>query len=151
VDKGVKEKKWIHCFNDVQALIFVVAINEFDMKLAEDNKVNRMTESLLLWQEIRSNEWFEKSSMILFLNKSDLFREKIELVDLKVTFKDYNGGNDYKAALEYLKGVFVDNAERDIFVHVTCATDTKSTQVVFDSVRTTIMEQNMEDGGMRLG
>jgi len=145
-----ERRKWIHCFNDVQALIFVVAINEYDMKLSEDKRVNRMMESLLLWQEIRKNEWFSDSSIILFLNKSDLFREKITKVDLNVTFKDYSGGKSYENALSYINKLFVSDAGRDIFVHVTCATDTKTTQVVFDSVRSTIMESNMEEGGMRL-
>ena len=34
-----ERKKWIHCFEDVTALIFVVAINGFDMWLIEDESV----------------------------------------------------------------------------------------------------------------
>lgn len=31
-----ERKKWIHCFQDVTAIIFVVALSEYDLGLAED-------------------------------------------------------------------------------------------------------------------
>jgi hypothetical protein len=31
-----ERKKWIHCFQDVTAIIFVVAMSEYDLKLEED-------------------------------------------------------------------------------------------------------------------
>lgn len=68
--------KWIHCFQGVTAVLFIAALSEFDQKLYEDNKTNRMVEALNLFEEIANSNWFEKSSMILFLNKVDLFQEK---------------------------------------------------------------------------
>ena len=32
-----ERKKWIHCFADVTAIIFCVALSEYDLVLAEDN------------------------------------------------------------------------------------------------------------------
>jgi len=145
-----ERRKWIHCFQDVTALIFVVAIDEYDMKLSEDKKVNRMLEAYNLWTEIVHNSWFKESTIILFFNKSDLFREKIKHVDLNVTFKDYRGGRNYDHALAFLTKMFVDSAERDVFVHATCATDTEAVRIVFDSVRDTIIGESFAQGGMRL-
>jgi len=34
-----ERKKWIHCFEGVTAIIFFVAMSEYDMKLAEDDEV----------------------------------------------------------------------------------------------------------------
>lgn len=31
-----ERRKWIHCFDDVTAIIFVAALNEYDMLLEED-------------------------------------------------------------------------------------------------------------------
>ncbi|VEL20170.1 unnamed protein product [Protopolystoma xenopodis] len=31
-----ERKKWIHCFEGVTAIIFIVALNEYDLGLAED-------------------------------------------------------------------------------------------------------------------
>ena len=37
-----ERKKWIHCFENVTAVIFVAAISEYDQKLFEDASTNRM-------------------------------------------------------------------------------------------------------------
>ena len=42
VDVGGQQserKKWIHCFDGVNAVIFVSALNEYDLVLAEDDTV----------------------------------------------------------------------------------------------------------------
>ncbi len=100
-------KKWIHCFENVTAVIFVAAMNEYDQFLFEDNTTNRITESLNLFSEICNSRWFRNKSMILFLNKDDLFREKIKTVDLKCCFEEYDGGCDYEKASAYLKRQFL--------------------------------------------
>jgi len=142
-----ERKKWIHCFEDVTAIIYCVALNEYDMKLFEDEKVNRMEESLELFTEICNSKWFTKTAMILFLNKSDLFREKIAKVDLKILFTDYEGGNDYDKGLKYIQDKFANlnkNPNKKIFAHVTCATDTENVKVVFDAAKEIIISQNLE-------
>jgi len=73
-----ERKKWMHCFQDVTAVIFCVAISEYDLKLYEDDQTNRMHESLKLFKEICNSKWFIDTAMILFLNKRDLFAEKIK-------------------------------------------------------------------------
>ncbi|GFX91546.1 hypothetical protein TNCV_3681321 [Trichonephila clavipes] len=46
---------------------------------------NRLQESMKLFEAIWNNKYFKDIPMILFLNKKDLFREKIA----KSNFKDY--------------------------------------------------------------
>ena len=41
-----QRRKWIHCFDNVQAVIFVTAMSDFDQTLAEERSTNRMHESL---------------------------------------------------------------------------------------------------------
>lgn len=72
-------------------MLFCVAMSEYDLKLYEDETVNRMDESLKLFDEICNSKWFSDTSIILFLNKSDIFLEKIKTVDLNVCFKNYKG------------------------------------------------------------
>ena len=75
-----ERKKWIHCFENVTAVIFVAAISEYDQVLYEDDTTNRMHEALELFDEICNSRWFRETSIILFLNKRDLFNEKISRV-----------------------------------------------------------------------
>ena len=43
-----ERKKWIHCFDNVTAVIFVAAISEYDQVLYEDNTQNRIIEAVNL-------------------------------------------------------------------------------------------------------
>lgn len=93
-----ERKKWIHCFEGVTSIIFCTAISEYDQVLLEERNQarsrahrdaslilisltgliqNRMTESLVLFESIVNSRWFLRTSVILFMNKIDVFRNKI--------------------------------------------------------------------------
>lgn len=72
-----ERRKWIQCFNDVTAIIFVTACSSYNMVLREDPTQNRLRESLDLFRSIWNNRWLRTISVILFLNKQDLLAEKI--------------------------------------------------------------------------
>lgn len=50
-----------------------------------------MEESKALFKTIITYPWFQQSSIILFLNKTDLLKEKIQKSDLVTYFPDYDG------------------------------------------------------------
>jgi len=107
-----ERKKWMYCFQDVTAVIFCVALSEYDLKLYEDDTTNRMHESLKLFKEICNTKWFANTSMILFLNKKDLFGEKIKKVNLSVCFPEYTGGCEYEPASEFIRDTFLSQNEQ---------------------------------------
>ena len=72
-----ERKKWIHSFENVTAVIYVAALSHFDAVCFEDEEQNAMHESISLFGEICNSKWFKRTAMILFLNKSDLFRDKL--------------------------------------------------------------------------
>lgn len=86
-----ERKKWIHCFENVTTILFLVAISEYDQLLLEDETVNRMQEALTLFDSICNSRWFVKTSIILFLNKIDRFKEKLPASPMKNYFPDYEG------------------------------------------------------------
>jgi len=142
-----ERKKWMHCFEEVTAVIFCVALSEYDLKMDEDDVTSRMVDSLKLFKEICNSKWFAETSMILFLNKKDLFEEKIKRVDLKNYFPDYNGGKNYDAGLQFIKERFLAQNEhpgKDIYTHPTCATDTGNVMVVFNVVKDIILHQILD-------
>jgi len=142
-----ERKKWINCFDDVTAVIFCVALSEYDEKLVEDIKVNRMEEALTLFGETANHKAFENSSIVLFLNKSDLFREKIGKVPLGKFFPEYKGGADFDKGTKFLTQKFLsknNDSQKLIFAHVTCATDTENVRIVFNSVRVSILSNSIK-------
>nr|CAD7588225.1 unnamed protein product [Timema genevievae] len=88
-----QRRKWIYCFDDVKAVMFVVSLSGYDMTLVEDPNVNRLDESLNLFSQIVNNRFFREASFVVFLNKFDLFREKILYSGrhLRFYFPDYKG------------------------------------------------------------
>lgn len=48
-------------------------------------------ESMKLFDSICNNKWFTDTSIILFLNKKDLFAEKITKSPLTICFPEYTG------------------------------------------------------------
>merc|ERR1712106_1272465 len=98
-----ERKKWIHCFEGVTAIIFVVELSGYDLVLAEDEKMNRMIESMNLFDSICNNKWFVETSIILFLNKKDLFEQKIKYSPLSICFPEYKGLNSYEDCAAYIQ------------------------------------------------
>ncbi|KAJ3016922.1 guanine nucleotide-binding protein subunit alpha [Thoreauomyces humboldtii] len=146
-----ERRKWIHCFEKVTAVVFLVAISEYDQHLVEDKSVNRIQEALALFDSICNSRWFVKANMILFLNKIDLFKEKIQKVPLSNYFEDYKGGSDYKSASEYMAKRFRrlnQSPTKDVFVHFTCATDTSAMKFVLDAVNVMIFKEKMLKTGL---
>lgn len=147
-----ERKKWIHCFENVTTLLFLVAISEYDQVLFEDASVNRLQESLTLFDSICNSRWFIKTSIILFLNKIDLFSEKLPRSPLSNYFDDYKGGERYDAACQYLLQKFVAlNTRADtkqIYTHFTCATETKQIKFVMNAVNNIIMHENLAREGL---
>lgn len=94
-----ERRKWLACFEDVTVLLFLVAIQEFDQSLYEDESVNRLQESVTLFESVANSRYFAKSSIILFLNKIDLFAAKLQAgTQLRDYVPDYTGENEYEPA-----------------------------------------------------
>jgi len=142
-----ERRKWIHCFDCVTAVIFVVALSEYDQTLREDDSQNRTKESLLLFDEINNSAWFADTPFLLFLNKIDLFEEKLKNSPLKRQFPRFKGGTNFDAACVFMRDLFleVNTVHHEIYTHFTCAIDTKNIEVIFCTVRETILRQILND------
>lgn len=142
-----ERRKWLHCFSNVTCVIFVAAISEYDQVLYEDNQVNRLQEALSLFEEICNSKFFKSTPMILFLNKKDIFQEKLEKSHLNVCFEDYHGAMDYESASHFILQKFLSlnrTPSKNIFPHFTCATDTEMVRTVFQNVRDIILNKQIK-------
>ncbi|GAA6092076.1 guanine nucleotide binding protein (G protein), alpha activating activity polypeptide O, a isoform X2 [Tachysurus ichikawai] len=146
-----ERKKWIHCFEDVTAIIFCVALSGYDQVLHEDETTNRMHESLKLFDSICNNKWFTNTSIILFLNKKDIFEEKIKKSPLTISFPEYTGPNTFLEAVSYIQSQYESKNKsfnKEVYAHITCATDTNNIQFVFDAVTDVIIANNLRFCGL---
>ena len=146
--------KWLRCFEDVTAIIFCVALSEYDLMLEEDSEVNRMFESMKLFERVCNNRLFTITSTIIFFNKVDIFKDKIASSPLTICFPEFEGLNSYKEALAYIKDKFQGllkeefKDKKEIYSHVTCATDTNSIRYIFDVTTDSILIANTKECGM---
>ncbi|KNZ74734.1 Guanine nucleotide-binding protein alpha-2 subunit [Termitomyces sp. J132] len=158
-----ERRKWIHCFQDVTSILFLVSLSGYDQCLVEDRDANQMQDAMTIWDSICHSQWFKSTSIvrfliyyssgqspemtrsfwqILFLNKNDLFEKKIPTSDIKNHFPDFDGeSGDVRAGREYFKRRFAKLAqkagrskEREIYIHMTTATDTAMLRVVMAAV-----------------
>ena len=183
-----ERKKWIHCFENVNCLLFLVAISGYDQCLVEDKDgvsgprkrarrlirskssakktkkkkkkkrkekglihdlQNQMNEALMLWESIANSHWFTKSALILFLNKMDLFKEKLNKSPITDHgFTDYHGPkDDWKQTSKYFMDKFRAlnrNPDKEIYGHFTNATDTNLLKITMGSVQDMIIQRNLK-------
>jgi guanine nucleotide-binding protein subunit alpha, other len=106
-----------------------------------------MQEALILFESILALPWFKRSSIILFLNKLDLFTEKLERSPIKDHFPDYRGAaGDVEAGKEFFAKKFRRlnrKPDREIYIHYTNATDTNLLRITMASVQDTIIQNNI--------
>ena len=82
----------------------------------------------------------------------DIFEQKITLSPLTICFPEYTGPNTYEAGTKYIQEKFEALNERrhlkQIYFHLTCATDTTNIKFVFDTTTDVIIKSNQVDCGL---
>jgi guanine nucleotide-binding protein subunit alpha len=126
-----ERKKWINCFDNVTAVIFVSALSGFDMSMFEDVDENRLLDDIKLFHSVVHEQAMVKVNMIVFLNKIDLFRKKLaEGKTIRTAFPDYEGKDDEESQIQFVKEQFLSQRPTgpdvgDTAIYVTQATDAK--------------------------
>jgi len=79
-----ERRKWIHCFEDVTTILFLVSLNGYDMSLSEDRDAvslpsqpssglstypaptvqNQMQDAMAIWDSICHSQWFRSTSIV---------------------------------------------------------------------------------------
>ena len=123
----------------------------------------------MLFDSVINSRWFLRTSIILFLNKIDVFKNKLPKVPLEKYFPEYTGGADINKAAKYILWRFM-QANRArlsvypqcvlVFLRVVCAglltrggsltqaTDTSNIRLVFAAVKETILQNALKDSGI---
>ncbi|KAM9986970.1 hypothetical protein ACTFIY_011410 [Dictyostelium cf. discoideum] len=103
-------KKWINCFSEIQAILYVIDISVYDTIVENEEcstSINKLDESLNEFKEIIESKYLHDCGMIVFFNKKDIFREKLKTVPFKTYDKDYIGDNDFESTTNFIKNKFL--------------------------------------------
>jgi len=134
----IERRKWIHCFENANIVYYVAALSDFDQYTTKNGKrYNRLAESLQLFSEILQNEHLSQCHIILFLNKIDVFEQKILQTDIASIpeFADFRGNcHDARTGVKYFTYLFLKQLEtpsQKIIGHVICALDSERMTQIF--------------------
>eukprot|EP01084_Bolivina_argentea_P116751 207388_1 len=121
-----------------------------------------MVDSIELFNKTVNTNYFEKTPIILFLNKMDLFETKIKNLPIIVcpsftNFEEFKNedivNNDpcsYDQTTFYIKEKFreINKQKRAIFIHITCAMNDSNIKHVFGAVTQIVLSHNLKKVGM---
>ncbi|KAJ3209637.1 Guanine nucleotide-binding protein G(o) subunit alpha [Clydaea vesicula] len=128
------------------------SIASYDQTLVEDPTINRMRDAIKLFDYVCNNKLLKKTAMILFLNKADLFEEKIKCIDIKKYFPEFG---DRQQNLKTSKIFFRKEFEclnkakgKNIYVHFTTNTDSKLMRFMITAVTDIVVKIQLSESGM---
>ncbi|KAF7375922.1 hypothetical protein MSAN_00006600 [Mycena sanguinolenta] len=105
--RSVVSAAWVPYFDDMDAIIFLAPLSCFDQVLAEDETVNRLEDSILLWKTIVSSPLLKDTSLILFLNKCDILK-----VSAIILFQGIRRRGEVRAQMPQDEATFLQNFSR---------------------------------------
>jgi len=153
-----ERQKWMRIVMDnIQTVLFVVALSEYDLACFEDNKTNRLVEAIELFRSCVGGKFFVDKTVVVFFNKYDLFSTKIREVPITVAFPDYpknQSPHDENLVIQYVAGKFLQcfdvkkGTGIPLHFHRTTALDTHNVQRVFDDITLDLVRMTLQGTGM---
>ncbi|KAF8923771.1 guanine nucleotide-binding protein subunit alpha, partial [Dissophora ornata] len=139
-------------FDDVNAIIFMAALSAYDQPCEDEPELNRLQECLILFNQIANHKLFTLTSMILFLNKIDIFQRKLDSGSLvSKHFPEYRGPNDYYSTTVFFQYRFLQQCkdlQKQVYTHFTHATDTNQMRVIVVAVNAIVQRLNLHSSGL---
>lgn len=142
---------WIPYFEAATSLIFFAPISAFDEYLEDDPATNRLHHSLQLISAICANRILRHAHLVLFLNKIDLLKQKLEAgIEVQKYITSYGDRpNTYESVSDYFRNHFLqahrrhDVSRRELHVHFSCMIDISASHVLITNVGAEIIRKHI--------
>jgi hypothetical protein len=59
--------------------------------MIEDSTINRMADSIVLFEQIANHAMLKEAKIILFMNKKDVYEKKVKKIPIKGFFPEFEG------------------------------------------------------------
>eukprot|EP01084_Bolivina_argentea_P089731 161851_1 len=172
-----ERRKWLHVFAGINVVLYVMSLSGYDQVLYEDHDTRCWDETLNLFDKTSKNKSFKRTDFIVFLNKNDIFCEKIKEVPFTVYKEDFDAdkAHDGKSVIDWIRHEFVkrfdkedhiqngmmnattkslaksnNQKKRSLHFHVTCATDTQQIETVVRIIQLELIRKLMTHAGFLL-
>ncbi|ETO18061.1 hypothetical protein RFI_19234 [Reticulomyxa filosa] len=156
--------------DNINLILYVMSLSAYDQVLFEDISVKCYDETFSVFDDLTQNRIFYNTDFVVFFNKVDVFDVKIGAVPFTTCVPSFNTewAHNRKKIVGYVRTkfetLFKQNTEamhrkptksifrntnspppqRDVFFHVTCATDTRRMQQVINDVQFGIVRRQLQ-------
>jgi GTPase SAR1 family protein len=157
-----ERKKWTHFFGGVNVVLWVMSLSGYDQVLFENNAKRVYDDNFEQFGRICHRKEFTETDFVVFLNKIDLFIEKIKEVPFSVYDDSLPPASSHNATeiLDFIesryKTIWRDGLTevqkvskcKILYFHQTCATDTKIMDEVVADVQSSLVRRRLEHTGL---
>jgi len=136
------------------AIIYFISLEEYNVPSSEELNKTKLDISFEVWSELARSELLSKTTIILFLNKLDLFKQKLanekDSEQFIKLFPEYRTDGDTRGT-DFIKKKFLEAVpDRTISTHAICALDTSLIEMIFKEVKNTIFDTRVNMTGIKL-
>lgn len=151
----VERRKWLDFNKNLNAIIFMASLIDYNIPSEDDAAKSRMDESLDVWDDILGGRYKKNIPIILFFNKTDLFKKKIKKCPLSRVFKDYYGDDSFESGKRYIMRLYLKKLNKykhinpsSVKCHFICALDTENMRLVYSDIKEHIIRQRLALSGI---
>ena len=147
--------------DDINCVLFIVAISEYDLNCFEDEETNRLDEAFNLFQKVIDKGFCTGKTVTFFFNKFDLFQQKLNdphsttIADIYSDFPKTKNPRDVEDVVQYIYGRFLKIFRNGVknqnlrapHYHLTTALDTQQIELLLHDIETDLIKTRVLDVG----
>jgi len=170
------KRKWLYQFQNFDGVFFITSVADYDKMISSDDnretkewreelnslgvfpgiittlvsqyieEGNALQEAIRTFDDFCHHRYFNGVPFTIFLNKVDLFKEKIKTVPLSQCFPEYTGNNSFESACDFIEKRFleVNQARSEVYIHYISLIDSSYTQKVFMATEVLYLRSRLE-------
>uniref|UniRef100_A0A6B2LAX3 PH domain-containing protein n=1 Tax=Arcella intermedia TaxID=1963864 RepID=A0A6B2LAX3_9EUKA len=145
-----EREKWHIIAAESVSCLYLTALSNYDTPLHNDQSKTLLDESIEVWADVVNSNDFRHCGLILLLNKSDVFTEKLKTGSFREKFPKFKGDETLERCAKYITKLFESKLpkNRQIYPHIICAVDTEMMRKIFVDISAHICQSVLVKNGM---